>query len=639
MTSALQPQARVLLTSVCRPFGGPGEGDSVGAELFNAQVTRAQGPFSNRQVIRVWALDYLAENIEAPTVTLHYPSKRELIRELKGGGYTHVGINFVVATFHKVREMATLIRRHAPGAKIVLGGYGTVLPDEVLRPWADAICREEGIAYLRRLLGERADRPLRHPHAPITAVQMLGYQQESMVGHVTAGLGCPNGCDFCCTSHFFRRQYVPYAKSGREIYEALITTRERAHADGQSMDSFILIDEDFFLQERRAREFLDCMRQGGEPLSIMGFGSVKGLSNFTPREIGEMGFDVVWTAFEGTAAGYHKQEGLPIEQLYRGLKSVGCSQLSSMIIGFPYQDEARIRQEFEQLMALEPTLTQCLIYFAFPGTPLHAQVVAEGRYRPQYRTAPDLRRWDGFAMHFEHPKFADPERIEALQRELYREDYARLGPSLLRLGRVWLTGFENLRDDPSPLLAARAERLRNSIRTMLPSIAAAVVFAPSDAARQRALALRSDIIRLTGEQSALELAKQAATPLLHLGSQLARTLGLFQQPGLLRTEHRCGNSADSCHTRQVKRLQGGPRIAPLQVLAEDLTDRLRPLWSRLTGRAEASGVPPAAEVINARAREIGRSLPVISPAAPPPCTAHAKRIPLRRSPVQIQPTA
>ena len=83
MTSALQPQARVLLTSVCRPFGGPGEGDSVGAELFNAQVTRAQGPFSNRQVIRVWALDYLAENIEAPTVTLHYPSKRELIRELK----------------------------------------------------------------------------------------------------------------------------------------------------------------------------------------------------------------------------------------------------------------------------------------------------------------------------------------------------------------------------------------------------------------------------------------------------------------------------------------------------------------------------------------------------------------------------
>ena len=96
---------KLLLTSVCRPFGGAGEGASVGAELFHAQVTRAQGPFSLRQVIRVWALDYLAENIETPTVTLHYPSRREFVCELRSGHYTHVGINFVVATFHKVRWM------------------------------------------------------------------------------------------------------------------------------------------------------------------------------------------------------------------------------------------------------------------------------------------------------------------------------------------------------------------------------------------------------------------------------------------------------------------------------------------------------------------------------------------------------
>jgi hypothetical protein len=57
----------VLLTTVCRPFGGNGEGDSVGAELFHAQVTRSQGIFSYRQVIRCWGLDYIAENIEAPT--------------------------------------------------------------------------------------------------------------------------------------------------------------------------------------------------------------------------------------------------------------------------------------------------------------------------------------------------------------------------------------------------------------------------------------------------------------------------------------------------------------------------------------------------------------------------------------------
>ena len=50
-------RANILLTSVVRPFGGPGEGSSVGAELFHAQITRAQRGFSLRQVIRVWGLD------------------------------------------------------------------------------------------------------------------------------------------------------------------------------------------------------------------------------------------------------------------------------------------------------------------------------------------------------------------------------------------------------------------------------------------------------------------------------------------------------------------------------------------------------------------------------------------------------
>jgi len=140
----------ILLTTVCRPFGGPGEGDSVGAELFHAQVTRAQGIFSFRQVIRGWGLDYIAENLSSPSVVLHYPSEREFVNELRSRRYDYIGITFVVATFHKVKRMADLIRKYSPRAKIVLGGYGTVLPDELLVPLADHICREEGIGFFRR---------------------------------------------------------------------------------------------------------------------------------------------------------------------------------------------------------------------------------------------------------------------------------------------------------------------------------------------------------------------------------------------------------------------------------------------------------------------------------------------------------
>jgi hypothetical protein len=628
---------KLLLTSVIRPFGGPGEGDSVGAELFHAQITRAQGAFSFRQTIRVWALDYIAENIKTPTVSLHYPSKRELVAELRRGHYSHVGINFVVATFHKVREMSALIRKHSPQTQIILGGYGTVLPDEVLTPYADVICREEGVGFMRRLFGED-DGPIRTPHAPIPGIAVLSSQQDSVVGHVTAGLGCPNGCDFCCTSHFYKRKYHRFLETGRDIYEALMATRARAEADGLQMPSFIIIDEDFFINKRRANQFLDCVREGGEALGMMGFGSVRGLSNFTAREIAEMGFDTIWTAFEGKQSGYEKQQGRPLAELYNDLKSVGCGQLTSMIIGFPYQDEAAIRAEMEEVLALEPAMLQCLIYFAFPGTPFHEQVIAEGRYRAPYDQNADLRRWDGFAMHFKHPHFKDPGRIEQLQREIFRQDYDRLGPSLLRLGRVWLTGYENLRYDDNPLLAQRATKLRESLRPLLPLTRATAKHGPTEMVRQRARDLHRDMVRLTGEETWQERAKGTASSLMYLITKATAATRYLQQPSLLRTAHNLDGAAESQHTRHVMRLQGGRVAGPLglaKVFLEDTGDHLNELAARIFPSAEPTPFTPGeTNPVTTRPCPMQPSLipsaqpePVASPAA-----ATSKRVRDNRSP-------
>ncbi|HBH61953.1 MAG TPA: radical SAM protein, partial [Nitrospiraceae bacterium] len=241
------PNIHILFTTVCRPFGGNGEGDSVGAELFHAQVTREQGIFSYRQVIRCWGLDYIAENINVPSVVLHYPSEREFVRELRNRKHDYIGINFVVATFHKLKRMTELIRSHAPKAKIILGGYGTVLSDEELSPYGDLICREEGIGFMRRLLGEDPERPIVHPYAPIESPRIYSYPLKTKVAHITGGLGCPNGCDFCCTSHFFKRRYIPFVKSGQELYRLILDMEKQAEKAGDVLSGFILIDEDFFL--------------------------------------------------------------------------------------------------------------------------------------------------------------------------------------------------------------------------------------------------------------------------------------------------------------------------------------------------------------------------------------------------------
>ena len=282
------------------------------------------------------------------------------------------------------------------------------------------------------------------------------------MAHITGGLGCPNGCDFCCTSHFFNRKYVPFVRSGRELYETILLMEQKARDAGDELSGFIIIDEDFFIHAKRAREFLACVREGGRPLSIMGFGSVRGLSQFTADEIAEMGFDILWTAFEGSGSGYEKLKGQDLDALYQGLKSRGVAILTSMIVGFPFQDRSRVLEDFRKLMELGPALWQILIYFAFPGTPLHRQVLAEGRYLPEYLEHPDYRTFDGFSMHFKHPHFT-PTELENLQRELYRKAFELLGPSLIRVVRTWFEMADELGD--GPVITTELRKLEARYRT------------------------------------------------------------------------------------------------------------------------------------------------------------------------------
>lgn len=527
----------VLLTTVCRPFGGNGEGDSVGAELFHAQVTRSQGIFSYRQVIRCWGLDYIAENIEAPAVVLHYPSEREFIREIRIRRYDYIGINFVVATFHKVRRMAEIIRRYSPWSTVILGGYGTVLSDNTLGPWGEFICREEGIVFMRRLLGEQTDKPIRHPYAPIESPRVYSFPLKTKVAHITGGLGCPNGCDFCCTSHFFKRQYISFIKTGRELHDTMRSMERKAQQAGDTLSGFILIDEDFFIHEKRAREYLNCVRDDGFSPSIMGFGSVRGLSRFTADEIAEMGFDIIWTAFEGVESGYKKLQGKKLDALYRDLRSRGVAILSSMIIGFPYQDCDRVLEEFRQLTELNPSLWQILIYFAFPETPLYEKVLEEGRYLKSYRDQPDYRTFDGFSMHFKHAHFT-PKELKDLQKELYRKCFEILGPSLVRVLRVWFEGSQNLKNDSRPLLRDRAERMRGYVRQGLPGIYPAIQFGPNRERREEARQFLMEIEREFGNLSLKERLQCWGTVPLAFWTWMSEKLGLFQQPRLLRIEHR-----------------------------------------------------------------------------------------------------
>ena len=521
---------KLLLSSVCKPFGKKyGDGDGVSYEGSH-QLMWAQGIFRTRATTTQWGIDFIAENLRIPTTTLHYPSMKQFIRELKKG-YDFVGIAFVVPTFHKMVPMVEAVRKYAPNTKIILGGYGTTMAEE-LEPYADYICQGEGVAYMRKLLGEPLDAPLVQPE--ITQQQTLfSLPILGKVGYVFAGLGCPNGCDFCATSHYFKRKHIRLLPDGAAIFRAIEDLRVK-HPD---MGDFWINDEDFLLDEARGREFLEAIRaSNAPPLSLSIFSSVKALSQFTAAELVEMGIDWIWVGFEGKRAGYAKMEGRPYPELFADLRAHGISMLASMIIGFDYQTPEIIQEEFEALIALRPSMSQFLIYGPARGTPGHERLAAEGRHLPEMKKAYNLH--DGFYPAHSHPNMSS-EQLLSIHRNLYKQEFDRLGPTVFRVAEDFLDGHVNLRNHKTPRVQAKAVRYGKNAHSGMVLVPAAKRYLKPHLVGWLD-ALMGRLVRETGPMSTKQRLQAAALPAIMRLDAFKQRTGFGQQPTSTRRSWRMG---------------------------------------------------------------------------------------------------
>jgi len=556
---------------------GPQFGDaaSVGYELLYRQVTRAQGIFSPRTVNVHFGLDYIAENLDTPAVVLQYPSQRELIAELKNG-YDYVGITFIMAVMHKMKETVALIRQYAPNSKIVLGGYGTVLKDEVLKPYADFICREEGVGYFRRLLGEpEIQMPYKHPLI-VSWLKVFGWK-VSGTGKIFAGLGCPNGCDFCCTSHFFSRKHIKLLPTGRDIYRVV----ER-YFDLDPSLVFLIIDEDFLLNKKRAMEFRECVLAGGKRPSIFAFSSIKAISQFTVEEILEMGIDGFWIGYEGTRSNYAKQQGRPVEEILTEFRAHGITVLTSMIVGFDYQTPEIVAQELDGLMKLKPALAQFLIYGPVPGTPFYERIIKENLLQDVYTTDKDLfyRRADGFRTMIKHPTLS-PAQIEELQNWCFEQDFQRLGPSIYRVLETRFLGYLTLKDSPNPVLREKAEYYAHELRFAYPVFLAGSLLGPNAAVRRWIGELAKRIHAELGQPTFAQKAKSVLAVGAALWTAFTLKFDLFQHPKLQRTTYRLPEQSWSAF-ELWEEFQKKHRVPNFSIQVE-LQHAKQQVWMRLEG--------------------------------------------------------
>lgn len=461
---------KLLLTSVIGPYGVDDEyGEKENnMELFHNQVTREQGIFSYRFNHGSHGLCFLAENVDMPTAVLDFPSFKRFKKELKKG-YDFIGISFIIPNFKKARKMAQTIRELSPASKIILGGHGVSIPNIESMIDHDFICKGEGVYFLRKLFGEKINKPIRHPLAYSSFNrQVMGAPLPARSGILITGLGCVNKCRFCATSHFFGK-YIPYLKTGRDIFEVCCR-----YEDEKKITSFGVLDENFLKMKARALELLELMEKNDRHFNFSIFSSAETLKDLGDLDIlVRLGVTFIWIGVESKKEIYAKNKDVDFHNLFKELRKRGISVLASSILFLEEHDKKTIWEDIDFATSLNPDYLQFMQLGPIPGTKLYKDYEQEGKlikdlpYESQHGQG---RIW------FQHDHFTRDESKDLL-RLAFEIDYNRNGASLLRAIKTSFQGYLYSRTHPSDLIKARSGYYKNKLKMMRYLLTASTLFA------------------------------------------------------------------------------------------------------------------------------------------------------------------
>ena len=462
----LGSRARVLLTSVFGPYAQDDEYGSRAInpmELYHNQVTRVQRAFSLRMFHRSWGIMLIQANLDAPCTLLDFPTLDRFVEEITTHRYDVVGISAIIPNLGKVQKMCELIRTHLPQATIVVGGHVANLPGVAERMDADHIVREEGVRWMRRFLSQDESQPIRHPKILSgVSARCLGVAMRTKAGDVAAtvipSVGCPMGCNFCSTSAMFggKGKAVHFYQTGDELFQVMCEIEKALR-----VRSFFIMDENFLLHRKRALRLLDLMVEHNKPWMLFVFSSAHVLRLYTMEQLVGLGISWIWMGLEGEDARYAKLNGIDTRALVRTLQSHGIRVLGSTIIGLEEHTPQNIDAVIDYAVSHETEFHQFMLYTAVPGTPLHAEHRARGTLLdPSECSEADAH--GQFKFNFRHPHIKNGQETEFLLRAFHR-DFAVNGPSVIRVARTILQGWQRYKNHPDRRIRNRYAREARSL--------------------------------------------------------------------------------------------------------------------------------------------------------------------------------
>jgi radical SAM superfamily enzyme YgiQ (UPF0313 family) len=352
--------------------------------------------------------------------------------------------------------MCRMVRQLSPRSVIVVGGHVAALPGLETMIDADHIVRGEGIAWMRRYLGEDEYAPIRHP-AIVSALhsRMMGVRlpdgPKATAATIIPSVGCPMGCNFCTTSAFFggKGKFVNFYETGDELFEVMCQVEAEIGAH-----NFFMMDENFLLHRQRAMQLLDRMKEAGKSWALSVFSSANAIRKYTMQELVELGISWVWMGLESPRSSYAKLQGADTLSLTRELREHGIRVLGSTIVGLEHHTPDNLAQEIEYAVGHGTDFHQFMLYTPVPGTPLYQEMSEQGRMLPGI----DLADIHGqFKFNFRHAAVSRDDSKRFLDWAFWR-DFERNGPSVYRICQTMLQGWKRYKNYPDPRVRERFAR-------------------------------------------------------------------------------------------------------------------------------------------------------------------------------------
>jgi len=495
--------AKVLLTGVMGPHG------NILFDIAGDRLTRDQDIFTLTNHSHFQALHFLAENISAPCVVLEHPWCDDLIEELKKG-YDYVGINFTLANIAKTFEMCDIIRQAAPNTKIVLGGYGTSCFNTIfsstdeIRKHADYVCHGEGVSFFRELLGEMVDAPIKQTVGPTggSGFPWLDpYPKGGESSFLVSGLGCPNMCEFCSTSHYYGGEYIEMANAD-QLFEGM-KRNWRAHPG--AVGEIAIFDENLYKDKEKVTRLGQLIREDEEfglsKIAHFGFGTIEDLSGYDIAEdLVLNGVGTIWIGVESLYSDLAKRQGRDSKELFDELHAHGIGTVGSWIGGWDFHTKENIEPDLDYFISCKPTQSQLFPLFPIPGTTLYERLKEEGRLDNASRAKAYFGRTAG--VNEWRKNFTDAE-ISAVVESAHNRLYQSAGPTVMRRFRVNLNGYKFCtKSTHRALKEERAQYHRTMCINDYHLIKSCEFFAPNDAVREEIAQMRREHIEAFGEPSA-----------------------------------------------------------------------------------------------------------------------------------------